>query len=513
MGEGLFDKLNSYGQSDVYPFHMPGHKRNVKSTDSPYAYDITEIDGFDNLHHPRGIIQESMKIATEFYGTKQTYYLVNGSTSGILTAISACTKQGGAVIMARNCHKSVYNAVYLKQLSAHYVYPRNIEGMNMCGGIYAKDVEELILEHPDVEAVIITSPTYEGIVSYVAAIAKVAHKHGIPLIVDEAHGAHFSMHEYFPSSAIECGADIVIQSVHKTLPALTQTALLHVCGDMVDREKIERYLSIYQSSSPSYVLMSAIDQCIRGIKAHGPNVFEQYTKRLENFREKLKNLTHIRLLDKSVLSKSAIYDLDMGKLIILVNSQRYTGHDVYKILLDKYHLQMEMAATDYIIAMTSVSDTEEGFNRLYEALEEIDRDIRINEGYVSSKNVKWVEGKADISQLKRPVVCREIHEAMEVPHEMVTFKTCSGRIAAEYIYLYPPGVPVIAPGEIVDGTVIDYLLKCKSQGLEVQGQADDSLSKIKVIKEDWKEFRALGGIDGKHILPDGKKLIGEGHNV
>lgn len=511
--EGLYDKLNNYVKSHIYPFHMPGHKRNVKSGDSPYAYDITEIDGFDNLHHPRGILRASMDMATTFYGTRRTYYLVNGSTSGILSAISASTTQGGTIIMARNCHKSVYNAVYMRQLKAYYVYPKNIEGMSMSGGIHPKDVESLLDEYPETEAVVITSPTYEGVSSYVSAIARIVHRYGKILIVDEAHGAHFSMHEYFPSSAIESGADIVIQSVHKTLPSLTQTALLHVCTDVVDREKVERFLSIYQSSSPSYVLMSSVDGCIRGIFAHGTQIFDMYVERLKAFREKVKTFTHIKLLDKSILGKSAVYDLDLGKLVIVINSKRYTGHDVYEILLEKYELQLEMAASDYVIAMTSMADTDEGFDRLYGALEEIDRDIRINEGYGASENTQGdrdeeLKQQNDAMQQKKAVVCKGIYEAMESEHEVVNFQTCSGRISAEYIYLYPPGIPVVAPGEIMDTTIIEYLLKCKRQGLDVQGLMDDSLSKIKVIKEDWKEFDY-----GKNILPDGKKLIGEGYHI
>ncbi len=510
IGEGLYDKLNSYVKSDIYPFHMPGHKRNVSSGDSPYAYDITEIDGFDNLHHPRGIIRASLDMATAFYGTARTYYLVNGSTSGILSAISACTKQGGRIIMARNSHKSVYNAVYLRQLKAHYLYPKNIEGSSILGGIAPKDVEDLLKEYPDTQAVIITSPTYEGVCSYVAAIAKIVHKYGIPLIVDEAHGAHFSMHEYFPQSAIESGADIVVQSVHKTLPALTQTALLHVCSDKISLENIERYLSIYQSSSPSYVLMSSVDGCIRGIFSHGTKVFDLYVERLNRFRKRMDSCTHIKLLDNNILGKNGAYELDLGKLVLIINSERYTGHDVYEILLEKYHIQLEMASSDYVIAMTSMSDKDEGFERLYEALLEIDRDIRINEGYgaLYKRDSSSDDEDKDICK-RRAVQCKGIYEAIEAEHEYVNFINSTGRISAEYIYLYPPGIPIVAPGEILEGTVIEYLLRCKRQGLDVQGLLDDSLGKIKVIKEDWKEL----GCYGKNILPDGKKLIGQGYNV
>ena len=505
--DSLFGKLNNYSKGDVYPFHMPGHKRQTQAEGSPCGYDITEIDGFDNLHHARGILKESMDMASGFYGTRRTFYLVNGSTCGILSAVSACVKQGGTILMARNCHRAVYNSVYINRLKAKYVYPRNIDGMSISGGIHPRDVEAVLQENPDVEAVIITSPTYEGVVSYIEAIAKLVHDRNIPLIVDEAHGAHFSMSGYFPKSAIECGADVVIQSVHKTLPSMTQTALLHVCSDRVDMAKVERFLSIYQSSSPSYVLMASIDSCIREIMDKGPLGFIDYEERLIQFRDKACKFTHLKLLDNKVLGKNAVYDLDEGKLVIVVKSERYTGHNLYEELLGKYNLQMEMAASDYVIAMTSVADTEEGFDRLYKALEEIDRNIRIDEGYSLNKDVPADEDE-DRKCRKEAVVCMEVYEAYDSDREQVQFAVSSGRISAEYVYLYPPGIPVIVPGEMIDKNVIDYLLDCKRQGLEVQGQMDDELNTIMVVKEDWKEFSY-----GKNILPDGQKFIGQGYHV
>ena len=352
-------------------------------------------------------------------------------------------------------------------------------------------MEKVLEENPDAKAVVITSPTYEGVVSYVQAIAKVVHEKGLPLIVDEAHGAHFSMSGYFPKSALECGADIVIQSIHKTLPSLTQTALLHVCGEMVDVPKVERYLSIYQSSSPSYVLMASIDNCVRDIMDKGPIGFIEYESNLVEFREKMSKLTQLKLLDKKILGKAGCYDLDMGKLVIMVDSITYTGQDLYNELLSKYHIQLEMAARDYVIAMTSLNDTREGFDRLYEALFTIDRDIRIKEGYGQAEGLMHIKPLEEVSAsiLEKPAVtCMDIREAINAEKEEIEFSSSSGRIAAEYVYLYPPGIPVIVPGQMIEKVVIDYLLDCKAKGLEVQGQVDDELFNIVVIKEKWKEF-------------------------
>lgn len=237
--ELLINRLAAYARSDMYPFHMPGHKRRTgpeesfmnSCTDSftnPFAVDITEIEGFDNLHHPEGILKDSMKWAADVYGADQTYYLINGSTGGILAAVCGSVPRGGRILVSRNCHKSVYHGICLNQLKTSYVYPQEIEGLGIQGGITAEDVDRMLNRYMDTQAVLIVCPTYDGIVSDIEAIARIVHRAGLPLIVDEAHGAHFRYDAMFPVSALDLGADVVIQSVHKTLPSLTQTALLHI---------------------------------------------------------------------------------------------------------------------------------------------------------------------------------------------------------------------------------------------------------------------------------------------
>ncbi len=229
----LLERLSTYAASDVYPFHMPGHKRQVKmgitSVPNPFSVDITEIDGFDNLHHAEDILKESMNSAAAVYESDRSWYLVNGSTCGILAAIAAAVKPGEKILMARNSHKSAYHAVILNQLEPVYLYPEEVPEFQIPGGIEPEQ-ERALLEHPEIRAVFVTSPTYEGIVSDIQGIAATAHRHGAALIVDEAHGAHlpFGDGNYFPDGALQEGADLVIQSLHKTLPSLTQTAILHL---------------------------------------------------------------------------------------------------------------------------------------------------------------------------------------------------------------------------------------------------------------------------------------------
>ncbi|HIR45334.1 MAG TPA: decarboxylase, partial [Candidatus Ventrisoma faecale] len=321
MGKSLYDRLREYGTSDVYPFHMPGHKRRMggngpAALERPYEIDLTEIGWNDNLHHAEGILKESMEMAANVYGADRSYYLVNGSTCGILSAVSAAARSGGRILMARNCHKSAYHGVILNHLRAEYVYPQNLWEFGVYGGLLADDIAKLVDNCPDICAILLTSPTYEGIVSDIGEISVICHRRGIPLIVDEAHGAHFTFGDNFPKSAVECGADLVIQSLHKTLPSLTQTAILHVQGDMIDREKLERYLKIYQTSSPSYVFLASMENCIRYMDGPGRSGMERFGERVRTLTGELEGLRTMKVLNDSVIGKNGVFDRDPSKIVI-----------------------------------------------------------------------------------------------------------------------------------------------------------------------------------------------------
>lgn len=474
----LYDRLVEYGESDYYPFHMPGHKRQPLTEKNPYFYDITEIEGFDNLHEPEGILRIAMDEAAQLYGTKKTYFMVNGSSGGILSAISATVRRKGKILVARNSHKSVYHAIYLRELTPVYLYPEYIDEFGINGGISGAEVEKAFEEHPDIEAVMITSPTYEGIVSDVKEIAGIAHQHGVPLIVDEAHGAHFSMHEELPESAVIQGADVVIQSMHKTLPALTQSALLHLNGTLVSPSEIEKYLRIYQTSSPSYVLMASIEQCLHKLRTDGVKMFDVYIKRMKAVYSHCEKLTHIKVLNRRIAGRYAVYDFDLSKLVISVKDTGYSGSMLYKELLDQYHLQMEMAAGDYVIAMTSVMDSEEGLLRLFKALVEIDRDIR-----VYGKKSFFINHRD--YHIEKSVVIKSISEVDNCSKERVQLLHSAGKISAEYVYLYPPGIPILAPGEMITGEILGVIKKYQDSGLEIHGLEDRSGNQIHVLKEEF----------------------------
>ena len=485
--ERLYRKLENYGKSDYYPFHMPGHKRNPESSAAafPFERDITEIYGFDNLHYAEGIIKEAQEHTAQIYGTKRCFFSVNGSTAALLAAVSAAVGKGGRILMARNCHKAVYHALYLRELEPVYIYPHEDSRLGINGGISPSRVERYLEEHQDVQAVLITSPTYDGVVSDVKNIAHAAHKFGIPLIVDEAHGAHFHFSKYFPTSAAELGADLVIQSFHKTLPSLTQTAVLHVCSDRVDLEKIKRFMGIYQTSSPSYILMASIDACIDTMTAEGHEMFREFTKMLERTRKRLSQCRYICLADPEK-DVNGVFDYDRSKLIFSTVKSTLTGAQLYDILLERYHIQMEMESETYALALAAVGDREEGFERLCQAIEEIDREEeqKVKKLDLTGMEERKMDAKSMYCVLNQVI---SVSEAMETESESCILEECIGRISAEFAYLYPPGIPLLTPGEQITGHFIRNIKIYTEEGLYLQGLEDYTNQSIRVVKQTTKE--------------------------
>lgn len=478
--ERLYRALEIYSQEDYYPFHMPGHKRNpdTVNTDLPFDRDITEIEGFDNLHHPEGILKKAQETAANVYGTKECYYSVNGSTAALLAAVSAAVPRKGQILVARNCHKAVYHALYLRNLIPTYVYPQMDPKWWINGGISPDKVERALAENPEIKAVLLTSPTYDGVVSDIEKIAEIVHRYEIPLIVDEAHGAHFHFSNYFPTSAAELGADLVIQSFHKTLPSMTQTAVLHNCSDRVDSRLIRRFMGIYQSSSPSYILMASMDACMEKMSSDGNEMFREFTKILEKTRRRLSECKYIRLVSPEI-GTAGVFDYDRSKLLFSTRYASMTGSELAQILLEKYHIQVEMKTEHYVLALAAVGDSEEGFERLCQAIEEIDQE----EAQKKKEKREAEEPKARRTAYTSLSQFMSITEAMESESEIRKLEESVGRISAEFGYLYPPGIPLIVPGEQITGQFIRNMRIYMEEGLYLQGLEDYTNETIRVVAQ------------------------------
>lgn len=398
--------------------------------------------------------------------------------------------------MARGCHKSAYHGVYLRNIKLSYLWPPYLEECAAFDAVEPGQVQRALEEEPDIGAVLIVSPTYEGRMADIAAIAEIVHKKNIPLIVDEAHGAHLGLAEGFGENSCRLGADLVIHSVHKTLPALTQTALLHVNGNLIDRGLLRRFLNIYQSSSPSYLLMASIDNALEYVELQGEEAFRRFKRQYEEMEQcLLSGCRHLRFpciqrgIRREAGGRGSSPGQDVGKLLISLRETGLTGKQFYDILLQEYRLQLEMAAEDYVLAMFTVNDGEEAYRRMARALLETDALLA---------GFRGREKRMEHSQAAPEKECRPGAEAVslaaawDMPGEMILLEESIGRCAGEFIGLYPPGIPLLVPGERMEEALCRYIRRAVEQGLNVQGvetAEEGSLHKKRVYVRMLAEYK------------------------
>lgn len=458
----LEQELLDYTKSNAYPFHMPGHKRQGYFGADPYQLDITEIHNFDNLHDPEGLFLEMMEKAAKLYDSRKSFLLVNGSTVGNLAAIYSATTQGGTIIMGRNCHKSVYHGVQLRQLKVCYTNP-TVLSQGMILGTPMEEYRRAIAQYPEAQAIVVTSPTYEGMVEPLNEIVTLAHEHQMAVIVDAAHGAHFPFHKDFPDSPLESGADIVVMSLHKTLPALTQTALLHVHkNSMVREDEVSNYLSIFETSSPSYVLLASIGKCLDFLE-HSGDAFDAYVDKLKNFYVGCEQLKHLAVTCQP--------RQDMGKIVIDTSGADINGYQLMERLRKEDEIELEMSSFHYGLAMSSVMDSQDGFDRLLHALLRIDSTCGKcqSDGFLVD----------DLYYAREKTM--ELHEAVALPKLVCSLREAKGKVAGQMVSLYPPGVPVLVPGEIITERGLQILKKAIKQGLQVTGLKDMATGEIGIL--------------------------------
>lgn len=452
----LYDKLKKYSKSGVYPFHMPGHKRSTALSDGtmPYEIDLTEIDGFDNLHNAEGCILEVQKLAERLYNVKKAFLLVNGATGGILSAVRAMTNRGDKVLVARNSHKSVYNALEICGLEPEYIVPAVDDEFGINCSITPLQVEKAIVENPNTKLLIITSPTYEGVVSDIKEICRIAHLHNVMVLADEAHGAHFPFSKSFSSEAVASGADAAVASLHKTLPSLTQTALLLTSNESLINSLAEN-LAIFETSSPSYIFMSAIEKCLEFCE--NASAFDEYIKRLNSFNEKCKSLKKIKVLcyGNDEVKNHRFFDFDISKITVSVRGLDINGTQLAEILRNDFKIEPEMVCSDYVLLISTVCDTDEGFARLINALQIID----------SKCSVK--ELNACRYSITMPEIAVKPCECSGKDGEFCLLEHSIDKISLEYVWAYPPGIPIIAKGEIITQNIANIIIAQIASGINV----------------------------------------------
>ena len=422
---------------------MPGHKRNPAFFPSGlFEFDLTEIPNMDVLSSPTGIINKFQEKIKFFYDSHYSFFMVNGSSAGVMAAICYSSSITDSIVLPRNAHVSAYNGLAFSGITPQYIMPK-ITADGLAGGVCAEELNNI----PHGAAVLIISPTYEGFVSDISAISQKVHEKNGILIVDEAHGAHFKFHKSFPKTALEMGADIVINSFHKTLPALSQTAVLHVRGDRVDVERLKFFINAFQTSSPSYVFMAQVDYMLNKLW-NFPGLFDEYVNKLTKLRNALtvKNKA-ITLCGTNIIGTNAIYDTDISKILLKLNTKK-SAHVIEETLASKYKIQLEMANGQHLLALTSVADTDNGFNMLQCAIEDLNKNL-----------IKTNVSKQEIVPFYQPQIMLSPQEALRLPSKKMPWEKAAGKISAQIVTEYPPGIAIIAPGEVILEEVAIYFSK------------------------------------------------------
>lgn len=475
----LDQKLTEYGKSKVYPLHMPGHKRQPLYDMDPFSMDITEIYDFDNLNHPESIYQDLNQRIAALYGADHAHLMVNGSTGGNYVMLHAATDVNDTILVARNCHKSIYHMIEMRQLNCVSIEPafskrdeKEIEGNPLVshimeseipGPIDPQSVEKILKTRPEIKAFILTSPTYEGISSDIPSLARICHANGCALLVDAAHGAHFmegALH--FPRNPIALGADLAVVSFHKTLPALTQTAAVLVAKDsMISDDLISRIIPYHQTSSPSYVLTSSVAACVRDLEENRSERFSIMYSRLEDFYREMKGLTKLMVYrpEHHDPSKILVYS-PMG------------GADLMRRLRNDYAMEAEYAVGHYILCMMTISDQKEGYDRLKDALWKIDQELE----EVNEKSEREFLAYDQMEDKKQEV---KLYEVGRCPSQKVNIEDAVGEIAAEQLAIYPPGIPTCLPGEKITEIDVQKIKNALFDSLEVDGI--DKNGQIRII--------------------------------
>lgn len=454
-----------YNEKNLLPLHMPGHQRKTEMGAAlPYAYDYTEVEELDNLHAPEGVLREAMNRTAAYYGCPDCFYLVNGSSSGLQAGIFALLEEGDEVVVARNCHRSVFYALSLRKAKIHFLLPEFWEDFSCFGSISPKEVERLLREFPKSKALVFTSPSYEGVVSDVEAIARLCHENGLSLLVDEAHGAHFSPKKgaSFPVSAISLGADLVVQSPHKTLCSLTQSAWILGNGERYSREKLSFYLSVFQTTSPSYPLMLSLEKATTLLEREGEVLFSHWKEVMKGFREEARKLSSFSFLWEK---EEACFAMDCSKIFLraLGIPKLRLGRDLAKLLREDYGIESEMHSGENLLLMTGPFISDEELDRLFLALKDIERRFGEEKGKpLCSKLLS-----SALYQISVADNTLQISEGLKEGEEL-NLRDGEGRICLEYLSLYPPGIPLLFPGEKLTAEKIQAIEALEKEGIELQ---------------------------------------------
>lgn len=473
----IFSYLQDYIKRDITPFFVPGHKHGQglkEFTDflgkEILAMDIPSIPGeSDNLTNPIGIIRESQELLADAFGAENAYFLVNGTSEGIQVMIRSAIKPGEEIIIPRNAHKSTVGGLILSGAVPVYVYPEVDTELGISTVVSSSTIKEAFKNHPFAKAVFAINPTYYGMVSDLKTIVRTAHREGAVVLVDEAHGAHMGFHDDFPLTGMEVGADMSAASVHKTGGSMTQSSVLLLRGNRIPEENVKQTLNLTRTTSASYILMSSVDVARKQLALYGDELLEETLELSRYARKEINEIEGLYAFDHNLIGKHGIYDIDETKLSIYTGRLGMTGFTLERELMTRFGVGLEMADLNNVLALITIGDTKESVDRLINAL-------------------KTIVSERDISDAKKLIELPEMPDLIVSPREAyygtkknVSLENAAGEISGEMLMAYPPGIPLICPGERITQDIIDYVKILKEQHASLQGTADPYVNTIRVL--------------------------------
>ncbi|GKX65985.1 aminotransferase class I/II-fold pyridoxal phosphate-dependent enzyme [Inconstantimicrobium mannanitabidum] len=473
----IYEALVKYKSMRILPFDVPGHKHgkgNPKLTEflgeRCLSVDVNSMKPLDNLCHPVSVIKEAEELAADAFGAKHAFLMVNGTTSAVQAMVMSVCKKGDKIIMPRNVHRSAINALILSGATPVYINPGVNKKLGIPLGMSVSDIENAIKEHPEAKAVLVNNPTYYGICSNLKGIVELAHKHGMYVLVDEAHGTHFYFGENMPISAMAAGADMAAVSMHKTGGSLTQSSFLLTNCDL-HVGYIRQIINLTQTTSGSYLLLTSLDLARRELALNGKEIFKRVTELAEYARKEINKIDGYYAYSKELIDNNEVFDFDVTKLSVFTRDMGLAGIEVYDILRDEYDIQIEFGDIGNILAIISVGDDMPAVERLVAAISQIKR---LNEGNT---------GDSFDNEYINPDVVMTPQSAFYADKKSLPFDECVNKISGEFVMCYPPGIPILAPGERITREILDYISYSKEKGCFLTGTEDINIERINVVEE------------------------------
>ena len=478
----LFTGVVEHAKKNPIQFHIPGHKKGSGMDqefrnfigENALSIDLINIGPLDDLHHPHGIIKEAQELAAEAFGADHTFFSVQGTSGAIMTMIMSVCGPGDKIIVPRNVHKSIMSAIIFSGATPIFIHPEIDENLGISHGITIESVEKALDQHPDAKGLLVINPTYFGISANLKEIVNIAHRYEIPVLVDEAHGVHIHFHEELPLSAMQAGADMAATSVHKLGGSMTQSSVLNIKEGLISPQRVQAIISMLTTTSTSYLLLASLDTARRRLVMDGRRLIEQAITLAQITRKAINEIPGLYCVGEEILGTKATYDYDPTKLIISIKDLGITGYEAEVWLRENYNIEVEMSDLYNILCIITFGDTEAETGLLIEALK-----------VLSSKHEQNIQARKTVSVNvpNLPTLALSPRDAFYTETEVVPFSQSIGRIIAEFVMVYPPGIPILIPGEIITVDNLQYIEENLKVGLPVQGPADTEFKTLRVIKE------------------------------